>query len=102
MGLERNHATSAADVVGEDPEFSQEQNQTRISRAKALAIFAGREEGLDHFGVYIVPVELIQFGQPEVVALVIKRWFWWVVRISLQITEVLHEHESFIEEFVRD
>jgi len=82
--------------------FSQEQIRQEVSRPKALSIFAGREEGLDHFRVDIVPVELIEFVQPEVVALIIKRWFRWVVRISLQITEVLHQHESFVDKLVRD
>ena len=38
-----------------------------LSRAEALAILAGDDEGFDHFGVDEVAVELIQLAQPEVV-----------------------------------
>jgi hypothetical protein len=37
-------------------------------RSKALAVFAGSNEGLDHLGVNEAAVVMIELAQPEVVA----------------------------------
>ena len=50
------------------PAFFQHFCRPRL-RPEALTIFAGDDERLDHLGVDKVAVELIQFIQPEVVAI---------------------------------
>src|ERR1700730_13884919 len=63
-----------------------------LLRSKAVAIFAGRNEGSDHFGIDEVAVELIQLRQPEVITGVVR--VLWVIGIAAQVTKVLHQHES--------
>ena len=47
------------------------QSQAANSRPKPLTIFDRRQKRFDHFSVHIIPVELIQFRQPEIIAGVI-------------------------------
>src|SRR5437588_13046529 len=65
-----------------------------------MSILVGSDERLDHLSVLEVATELIQLAQPEVVTLVVERQFGRIIRVPLQITEVLHEDEGFIEELV--
>jgi hypothetical protein len=60
----------------------------RISLTESLPVFDRRQERLHHFSLNVVAVELIQLGQPEVVA--VKGPVGRVVRIPSQVTEVLH------------
>ena len=65
------------------------------SEAEASSIFARDNERLDHLSGLIVPAELIQLRKPEVVAIyVIVRW---IVRISPQVAEVLHQDKCPVE-----
>ena len=50
---------------------SHEVNRQLGSRSKALAIFNRSDEGLNHLGVDVVAVELVQLREPEVVARVV-------------------------------
>jgi hypothetical protein len=68
--------------------------------SEALPILSRHEERLDHLSVDVVAVELVEFVQPEVVA--VKVSVGIVVRIPSQITEVLHQHKSAIEFLLRD
>src|SRR3977135_2882855 len=45
---------------------------SRSSRSEPLPVFAGHQERLDHFGGHVIPVELVQLRQPEVIAGVIR------------------------------
>src|SRR5207248_8496938 len=65
-----------------------------------MSILVGSDEGLDHLGVLEVATELIQLAQPEVVTLVVERQFGRIIRVPLQITEVLHEDERFINQLI--
>ena len=47
-----------------------------------MFVFAGDDEGLDHLGVNKVAVELIEFVEPEVVAVEVECCFRRVVGIS--------------------
>jgi hypothetical protein len=62
------------------------------SRSKPGTVFQRAEEGLDHFSLQEVAVELVQLVQPEVIAVevVVRRR----VRIPAQVAEVLHLHET--------
>jgi hypothetical protein len=44
------------------------------SRAESLSVLDRGDEGLDHLGIDVIAVELIQFCQPEVVTGVIDNW----------------------------
>ena len=60
-----------------------------------MSIFSG-DERLDQLGVYEVAVELIQLIQPEVITLEVECRFRWIVRVSSEVAEILHEDEGFI------
>jgi len=60
-----------------------------------LSVLERDEEGLHHLPLNEVAVELIQLIQPEVVPG--KVGVRQVVWISAQVTEVLHQHERFVE-----
>jgi hypothetical protein len=60
-----------------------------------MPVFVRRDEGLHHFRVLEVSVELVQLGQPKVVAgIVMVRS---VVGISLEITKLLHQDKRAVE-----
>lgn len=65
------------------------------SWAKALAILTRSNEGLDHFGLLVVAVELIELREPEAVAvkICVRRVVW----IPPQVAEILHQHERPVE-----
>src|SRR5581483_9340134 len=63
--------------------------------AESLAILNRRQKRLHHLGIDVVAIELIQFGQPEIVARVIR--ILWIVWVAAQVTKVLHQHERAIE-----
>jgi hypothetical protein len=65
--------------------------------AKALPILAGVDKRLHHLSVGEVAMKLIELVQPEVVAGEVECWFRWIVWISAQLTEVLHQHERFVK-----
>src|SRR5215831_15454308 len=67
------------------------------SWAKACAIFARGNKALDHFRANVIAVGLVEFIQPEVVAVKVQREFGRGVRVPSQITEVLHQHKRAIE-----
>ena len=64
---------------------------------KPQSIFTGDEERSHHLGIDEIAIELVQFAQPEIVAVVIEAWFGWIVRIATKVAEVLHQHKRFIE-----
>ena len=64
-----------------------------FSGTEPLTVFAGGDERFNHFGVDEVAVELIQLIQPEVVALIVEGLFGRIVRVSSEVTKVLHQHE---------
>src|SRR5215204_5781967 len=65
------------------------------SRPEALAVLGGREESLDQFRLAIVAAEVIEFGEPEVVALEAR--VGRGVGVSSQVAEVLHQDEGAVE-----
>src|SRR5437016_8982103 len=70
-------------------------NSFRFSWPETLTVFARRQKRLHHLGSREVAIELIQFVQPEIVT--IKISLRRVVGISLEISEVLHQHKRAIE-----
>src|SRR5206468_9393148 len=64
-------------------------------RPKALSVFRRGDECLDHFGLLVIAVELIQLLQPEIVASVVavRRIVW----VAVQVSEVLHQHKRAVE-----
>lgn len=58
------------------------------SLAEALSIFCGTCEGFYHFSIEVVTVEVIQLGQPEIVAGVVT--VLRVGRVASQVAKVLH------------
>src|SRR4030095_3295085 len=56
---------------------------------EAVAVFTRDDEGLNHFRLLEVAVELVQLGEPESETICI-----W---ISSQVTEVFHHHKSVVE-----
>src|ERR1041385_1787347 len=65
-------------------------------RAEALAVLGRGDEGFDHLRRDVVSIEGVQLREPEVVALEVERRFGRGVRVSLQVAEVLHEHERAV------
>src|SRR5207237_9660752 len=63
--------------------------------AKALPVFSGREERLDHFRRPIVAAKTVEFGQPVIIAgkIPVRR----AVRVALQIAKVFHQHKRSIK-----
>ena len=66
-----------------------------LLRTKTLSIFSGSDERPHPLGGDEVAVELIQLRQPEIEAGVIA--VGSVVRIAMEITEVLHQHKGAVE-----
>src|SRR6185369_3255443 len=58
---------------------------------KPLPVFNRTQKCFDHFRVDVVPVELVQLCQPEVVARVVR--VRRIVRVPAQVTEVLRQHK---------
>src|SRR4030095_11168607 len=56
---------------------------------EAVAVFTRDDEGLNHFRLLEVAVELVQLGEPESETICI-----W---ISSQVTELFHHHKSVVE-----
>src|SRR5262245_4860638 len=54
-------------------------------RTESRVVFNRREEGLDHLGINIVAVELVQLGQPEIIAAVVQARFRRIIRVSPQV-----------------
>ena len=76
---------------------------------ESFAVFKRLDEGAHHLSslraieslrivahVLTRRTELVQFSQPEVVASEIQIWFWRVIWIASEITEVLHQNECTI------
>ena len=70
-----------------------------LIKLKPPTVFARDDERLDHISGLIVAVELVQFGQPEVIAGVVR--ILASVGIATQVTKELHQHERAIEFLVR-
>src|SRR5829696_6127610 len=64
-------------------------------RPEALAVLDGRQESLDQFRLAVVAAEVVELGEPEVVALEarVRR----SIRVAPQIPEILHQHERPVE-----
>ena len=60
----------------------------RASATKAIAVFTGNDERLDHFCLFKVAVELVQLVQPE---LITSR-----IRVAPQVTKVFHHHKHLV------
>ncbi len=60
-----------------------------------MPIFCRDDERLDHFGGLIVPAKLIQLPKPEVIPAYVA--IWRIVRVSPQVTKVLHQDKLPIE-----
>ena len=67
------------------------------SRSKSSSILTGINERLYHFGIDEVSLELVQFVQPEVIAVKVQPRLRRIVRIASQVTEVLHQDEGTVE-----
>src|SRR5436853_7599943 len=67
------------------------------SWSEPFSVFSRGDEGLYHFCASEIAVEAIELIQPEVVTLKVERRLRRIVRIPLQITEVLHQHERAVE-----
>src|SRR6266581_7017313 len=65
------------------------------SLSEAATILSGTNEGLDHFGVHEVAIELIKLIQPEIITCVIR--IRSVVRVAAQVTDELHQYEGAVE-----
>src|SRR5262245_60097160 len=65
------------------------------SRTKSSAIFERFNERSDHFSFDVVAVEAVQLFQPEVIA--VKVQIGQLVRVSSQVTDVLHLDEGAID-----
>ena len=66
-----------------------------ILLTEASPIFGGKNKGLNHFGLDIVAVELVELREPEVKAGEVQ--VGRGVGIAAQVAEVLHEHEGAVE-----
>src|SRR5947209_9827322 len=55
---------------------------------EAVAVLGRVEERLDHLGLDVVALELVELREPEVVAR--------LVGIAAQVAEVLHQHEGLV------
>ena len=68
-----------------------------LRRSESLPVFNGSNEGLYHFGLVIITIELDELLQPGVIASVVKRRLGRIFGISTQVAKVLHQHERAIE-----
>src|SRR5437870_13781888 len=66
-----------------------------------MSVFTGASECLDHLGLVKVAMEAVELVQPEVVTLKVERCLWWIVWVSSQIAEVLHQHKCAVEFLLR-
>src|SRR5437763_13185421 len=64
--------------------------------AEARPVLRRAEERLDHLGLDEVAVELVELAQPEVITLEVQRRLGRGVRVSLEVAEVLHQHEGLV------
>src|SRR5438105_15417926 len=60
------------------------------SLSKALSVFVRSDECLDHLRIDVITAKAVQLAQPEVIALIIQRRLWGIVRVPSQVTVVLH------------
>src|SRR5437764_14987927 len=60
-----------------------------------MSVFTGASECLDHLGLVKVAMEAVELVQPEVVTLKVECCLWWIVWVSSQIAEVLHQRVCF-------
>ena len=61
-----------------------------------MSVLAGDDESFDHLGSDEVPVKLIKFCQPEVVAIKVQTWFRRLIWIAAQVTKVLHQDKRSV------
>jgi hypothetical protein len=67
------------------PLWANQRWSCRPSIPKPLPVFARTQESLDHFGLKIIAVEAVEFGQPEGEAR--------HVGVATQIAKVFHQHK---------
>ena len=65
-----------------------------FSRPKPLSVLDGDDEGLDHFGLDKVSVELVELVKPEVIPGEVG--VWPGIDVAPQVTVVLHQHERLV------
>jgi len=65
------------------------QRSTPPLLTKPISVLARNQERLHHFGAYEVTFKLVQLVQPELES--------GIVRVSAQISEVLHPYKRFAE-----
>src|SRR5947209_4509771 len=70
--------------------------------AEARPVLRRAEERLDHLGLDEVAVELVELAQPEVITLEVQRRLGRGVRVSLEVAEVLHQHEGLVRDLRGD
>ena len=62
---------------------------------EAATILTRSNKRLHHFCAAEVAAKLVQFVQPEIVAVEIV--VWWISGIAAQVAEILHQHKGTIE-----
>ena len=62
-----------------------------------MAILVRRYERLHHFRVNVIAIEAVELAQPEVETRIIESRFRRVIRISAQVSEILHQHKCLVE-----
>src|SRR5215831_1751814 len=70
-------------------------NEADPSRSEPAPVFNRVQERLDHLGLNVIAIELVQFVQPEVVTVEVA--IGSIVGASPQVSEVLHQHERAVE-----
>src|SRR5947209_6431229 len=65
------------------------------ARLESPAVLVRGDEGFDHLGGDEVAAKLVELREPEVVAVEVR--VRQVVRVALQIAEILQEHEGPVE-----
>src|SRR5882724_8362529 len=67
------------------------------SVTEAVPVFTRIEECLHHLGGHEVSIELIQFAQPEVIAAEVEVLLGRIVRVTPEVTKVLHQDKRFVQ-----
>src|SRR4029434_1443087 len=75
-------------------------NARSLWLTKSLSILNRRNERLCHLCVDVIPVEVVQLIQPEVEA--VKVEVWPIIRVSSEVTEILHQHKGRVEFLLRE
>src|SRR4030095_3734621 len=101
-GEQRRHRQLTLGLI-KDHGLTREAAQRRLHYARgangyllgeSLAVFGRLDKGLDHFGLHEVAAELIKFGEPKLIARIVR--VGRTVRVAAQVPEVLHQHEGTV------